>query len=103
MEQNRMEQIEDEKLEKRCGGWKDKQHRRKKMQVRKLFSPEAILKQGSAGVSLSTKKEQTERMREIEREIPPVCMTPPAKKVKARHSETAAAHLDIQPRPPVFP
>lgn len=34
------------------GGWEDKQHRRKKMQVRHLVFPKAILKQDSAGASL---------------------------------------------------
>lgn len=51
MEQKK-QQIEDKKDKERCGGWGDKQHRRKKMQVRHLVSPEAILQQHSAGVSL---------------------------------------------------
>lgn len=88
--------------ERNWGCWKDKQHRRKKLRVRHLVFPEAILKQDSAGVSLYEKRgNRKKKTREIvrNREIPQLEQLRQPK-LKATHSKTADVHLDFQPRHP---
>lgn len=107
MKIEKTQEIGDGKRQERSWGcWKDKQHRRKKLQVRHLVFPEAILKQDSAGVSLydkrgNRKKKTREKVRN--REIPQLEQLRQPK-LKATHSKTADVHLDVQPRhPPTQP
>lgn len=52
LEMEQKNRLKIKKTRRGVEGGGDKQHRRKKMQVRHLVSPEAILKQDSAGVPL---------------------------------------------------